>query len=122
MRVLAFVHLMLGTSGGGERDKKHEMICDRFLPKNASFEEQMKYLRDQHEKEVRLDLWEEKEEEDDDLYMGLGLSKSEIFRLKRERKISIASRKEFIDKFPILNPSPPNKVEKKLKKKTNKWD
>lgn len=111
-----YCSLDVGKKFWEERLKKYEIMCDRFILKNASHQEQMEYLRKQHEKQVKFDLWEEEEEEDDDPYMRSELSKSEISRLKRERKISIVKRKKFIDKYPILNPSPPKKVEKKLRK------
>jgi hypothetical protein len=38
-----------------EKTKEYEIFCDRFLSKNASIEELLKYRR----KQIKLELWEE---------------------------------------------------------------
>ncbi|MHA2179979.1 MAG: hypothetical protein ACXAAH_01000 [Promethearchaeota archaeon] len=98
------------TAWWEEQRKKLEFVCDRFLSKNASFEEQCKYLRNQHEKHKILDIWEDPSEEDE-ISVHLGFSLSEIYRMKKEREKGIVNRNEFISKYPILNPSSSKKWE-----------
>ena len=87
---------------------KYEMICDRYLSKKASCEEQVQYLRNHYEKQIEVEEWNNEEEEVDE-FMREKCSPYEIFKIKQYIKKSIAKRSKFIDKYPALNPSPPSK-------------
>ena len=92
------------------RKNRNEIICNYYLPKNASFEEQMKYLIKHREKQVELEIWDDNEEEDEKL---TALSTpSERFRIKQERKKGMIYKNKFISKYPVLNPTPPSKRKK----------
>ncbi|MFX0105583.1 MAG: hypothetical protein ACFE75_08840 [Candidatus Hodarchaeota archaeon] len=86
------------------RKYKDEMICDKYFPKKASFEEQMKYIKKQREKQIKLDIWDDEEEDE---YMTALSTPSERFRIKQEMKRGMAYKNKFIGKYPELNPSPP---------------
>jgi hypothetical protein len=99
-----YCSLDVGKKFWEERKKKYELMCDRYLSKRASFEEQIEYVKKQNATAVKIDNWEEKEEEEE--FWG-DYSPSEIYRMKQEKKISIANRSEFINKYNSLNPTYP---------------
>ena len=98
------------TKDWDERRKQYEIMCDQFLSKNASFEEHIEFLKKHHAKNIKVVLWDDKDEEEYNeykIYKSMGYFPSEIYSLMQEWKRTIKKNKKFIDKYPILNATPP---------------
>ncbi|MFX1525838.1 MAG: hypothetical protein ACFFCC_20200 [Promethearchaeota archaeon] len=98
------------------RRKDYELMCDRFISKNSSFEEEMEYLKKRRSNSVKIELWKEpteEEKEEEELGLCAGLSKSDIYEARESQKARIAIDSEFIKKYPVLNPDYPGVSKRK---------
>jgi hypothetical protein len=98
-----YYHEFLGAEYCGY-DNNDEIICTRFLSKNA----QLKYLKKEQEKALELEIWEDLTEEELEYYDGC--TPQEIYLIKRDRKKSLKQNSEFIKKYPAINPDPPKRI------------
>lgn len=42
-----------------DKRKKYEIMCNRFISKNASFGEQVNYVKKHRRKDIKLQIWDE---------------------------------------------------------------